>query len=54
MSSFIEVECPNCKNKQVVFSNSAVEVKCEKCQTVLVQPKGGKSKIIGKVISVLG
>ncbi len=54
MAKFVEVECPNCKNKQVVFSNSASVVKCEKCQQVLVEPKGGKAKIAGKVVAVLG
>ncbi len=52
-SKFVEVECPKCGNKQVVFSNSATVVKCSNCGETLVIPTGGKAKILGKVVKVL-
>lgn len=52
-SKFLEVECPECGNKQVVFGSSSTEVKCSKCNFMLVAPKGGKSAVKGKIVKVL-
>lgn len=52
-TSFIEVECPKCGNKQIVFSNSATVVKCKNCGETLVVPQSGKAKILGKIVRVL-
>ncbi len=51
-TKFVEVECPKCGNKQVVFSNAATLVKCHNCGETLVVPTGGKAKILGKIIRV--
>ena len=52
-SRFVEVECPKCGAKQIVFSNSATVVKCHNCGETLVVPQAGKAKILGKVVRVL-
>ena len=52
-TSFLEVECPKCGNKQIVFSNSATVVKCSNCGETLVIPQSGKAKILGKIVKVL-
>lgn len=50
---FVKVKCPKCKNEQVVFGKASSPVKCLICETVLVEPSGGKAKIKAKIIEVL-
>jgi small subunit ribosomal protein S27e len=45
VSKFLKVKCKKCKNEQVVFENSASNVKCLVCGEVLVEPTGGKADI---------
>lgn len=40
-SKFVEVECPKCKNEQVVFSKPSADVKCLVCGDVLAESTGG-------------
>ncbi|MHA1121719.1 MAG: 30S ribosomal protein S27e [Candidatus Heimdallarchaeota archaeon] len=49
-SEFLQVECPDCKKVQKVFSHSSTEVKCLVCNCILATPAGGKCKLRGKVI----
>lgn len=51
-SHFLLVACPECGNKQRVFEYSSTTVHCLKCNAVLVEPRGGKAKIHGKVLKV--
>ncbi|MCD6415032.1 MAG: 30S ribosomal protein S27e [Candidatus Diapherotrites archaeon] len=51
-SHFLLVVCPECGNKQRVFERSSTEVKCTKCNAVLVKPRGGKAEIKGKIAKV--
>ncbi len=53
-SRFLEVECPKCGQKQVVFNKAAMVVKCLNCGEILARPTGGKAKVAGKVVKVLG
>ncbi|AEM38058.1 Ribosomal protein S27E [Pyrolobus fumarii 1A] len=53
-SRFLLVRCPNCGHEQVVFSHATFPARCLVCGTVLVQPTGGKAKILGQVLRVLG
>jgi small subunit ribosomal protein S27e len=53
-SNFLKVKCTKCGNEQVVFDRAAVQIKCEKCEDVLVEAQGGKAKIKGEVTQVLG
>jgi small subunit ribosomal protein S27e len=52
-SRFLRVKCIDCGNEQVVFGNSASVVKCLVCGKTLVKPRGGKAKILTKIVSVL-
>jgi len=47
-TKFLQVVC-KCKNKQIVFSNPAVEVKCSKCGEILAKPSSGKAVFFGRI-----
>ncbi|MCS7126954.1 MAG: 30S ribosomal protein S27e [Thaumarchaeota archaeon] len=52
-SRFLLVSCLSCGNKQVVFDSAKTVVRCAVCREVLAVPRGGKSKVLGKVVAVL-
>ncbi|MGC9071539.1 MAG: 30S ribosomal protein S27e [Acidilobus sp.] len=52
-SKFMLVVCPNCGNRQVVFSHATFPARCLSCGALLVKPRGGKAQILGKVEAVL-
>lgn len=45
-SKFLKVQCPDCGNEQIIFSNVATKVKCHICGRDLALPTGGKSRIL--------
>jgi len=49
-SYFLLVQCPECSNKQIIFSHASTEVKCLVCGTLLAEPTGGKAKVHGKIL----
>lgn len=53
ISKFIKVRCTGCKNEQVVFDSASNVVTCLVCNTELIRPTGGKSKIAARVLEVL-
>ena len=53
-SKFLRVKCPDCGNEQVVFDRAAVQVKCNVCEDILLETRGGKAKIKGEVTQILG
>ncbi|BAN89784.1 30S ribosomal protein S27e [Aeropyrum camini] len=53
-SRFLLVTCPKCGNRQVVFSHSTFRARCLNCGEVLVEPTGGKAKILGKIERIYG
>ena len=53
-SRFIKVRCPSCGNEQVVFDHAIFPVRCLVCGKLLVQPTGGKAKILGEIVKILG
>ena len=50
---FLEVICRRCGNKQVVYGKSTTDVKCIKCNKLLVKTGGGKARIITFIRRVL-
>ncbi|ADG13441.1 Ribosomal protein S27E [Methanocaldococcus infernus ME] len=52
-SKFLKVQCPECNNEQIIFDRPATIVKCLACGKVLAEPRGGKGKIMAKIIEVL-
>jgi len=53
-SRFLLVRCPVCGNEQVVFSHATFPARCLVCGAQLVEPTGGKARINGQVVRVLG
>lgn len=51
-SRFLLVACDECNNKQIVFEHAKTLVRCRVCGSVLAEPRGGKAKILGKVLEV--
>ncbi len=53
-SRFVKVKCPSCGNEQIVFDHATFPARCLVCGTVLVEPSGGKAKIKGDIVKILG
>jgi small subunit ribosomal protein S27e len=53
-SRFLLVKCTVCGNEQVVFSHATFPARCLVCGNPLVEPTGGKAKIVGQLVRVLG
>lgn len=50
---FLKIACPRCRHRHIVFGKSAANIKCEKCNYLLVQAGGGKAKVRAPVKQVL-
>jgi len=53
-SRFLKLRCRSCENEQIVYSHTTHLIKCRACGEVLAEPRGGKAKINGIIIAVLG
>jgi len=53
-SAFLRVRCRTCESEQIVFSHPTHTINCRTCGETLAEPTGGKAKINGPVIAVLG
>ena len=51
--NFLKVKCLDCDNEQIIFDRASSTVQCIICGKTLVSPRGGKSKIIAHIDSVL-
>lgn len=51
-SRFLQIQCEECKNEQIVFSHAKSVIKCHICNHVLAEPTGGKSILHGNVTNV--
>jgi small subunit ribosomal protein S27e len=52
-AKFVEVKCPDCNNKQIMFVKAATRVSCQACGSTLAMPTGGKSTIKGEIVEVV-
>jgi len=52
-SKFLRVVCPRCKKNKTIFGKSSTLVKCENCNYLLLETKGGKSKIRAPITEVI-
>jgi len=50
-SNFLRVKCVKCGNEQIVYSHAVNRVNCNVCGTELTEPRGGKAKIKGEILS---
>jgi len=53
-SIFLKLKCQKCGNEQVAFERSSTPVRCNVCEEVLLEPRGGKAKIKAEIIQTLG
>ena len=53
-SRFLRVRCRSCESEQIIFSHTTRLIRCRTCGEVLAEPTGGKAKINGPVVAVLG
>lgn len=51
--SFLQVECPDCENDQIVFSKAASTVSCPVCGHAIAEPTGGKARLLGEVVDTV-
>ena len=52
-SKFIKIQCPKCKNEQLMFGKASSIVLCLICGKELAEPTGGKSKVKARVLEIL-
>ena len=52
-SRFLRVKCFDCGNEQTMFGSASSRVNCLVCGKTLAEPRGGKAKIMARIISVL-
>ena len=52
-AKFVEVKCPDCNNKQIIFVKCATTVQCQACGSTLARPTGGKAEIKGETVEVV-
>ncbi|MCK5309453.1 MAG: 30S ribosomal protein S27e [Thermoplasmata archaeon] len=52
-AKFVEVKCPDCSNKQIMFVKAATRVSCQACGSTLATPSGGKAAIKGEIVEVV-
>ncbi len=53
-SKFIRVQCKSCGAENIVFSHATFPARCKVCGVILVQPTGGKARIIREHAEILG
>ena len=53
-SRFLRIRCKTCESEQIVFSHTTHIINCRTCGDTLAQPTGGKAKINGIILSILG
>ncbi len=53
-SRFLRIRCKTCESEQIVFSHTTQIINCRTCGDTLAQPTGGKAKINGIILSILG
>ena len=53
-SRFLRARCISCESEQIVFSHCSTHVQCQTCGESLAEPTGGKARINGAVVAVLG
>ncbi|MEK6850093.1 MAG: 30S ribosomal protein S27e [Nanoarchaeota archaeon] len=52
-SKFLKISCPKCRNRLIVFGKASMSIKCNKCNYLLIQTKGGKARIRAPIKEVL-
>ncbi|MFH0971192.1 MAG: 30S ribosomal protein S27e [Candidatus Micrarchaeota archaeon] len=53
MARFLKVQCECGADPEIVYGDSKQHRHCKKCDRELVEPRGGRAKINGRIIEVL-
>jgi small subunit ribosomal protein S27e len=48
--NFVRVSCRDCGNEQVIFERACTKISCNICGATLVQPAGGKAKLVSAAV----
>ncbi|MBO57748.1 MAG: 30S ribosomal protein S27e [Euryarchaeota archaeon] len=48
--NFVRVSCRDCGNEQIIFERACTKISCNICGATLVQPAGGKAKLVSAAI----
>ncbi len=48
--SFVRVSCRDCGNEQIIFERACTTISCNICGATLVQPAGGKAKLVSAAV----
>ena len=49
---FLRVKCSACGNEQIIFGSPSTKVHCIACEKTIALPRGGKGKILTRIIAV--
>ncbi len=53
-SYFFILKCKKCGSMQVSYSHASTRVKCRVCGNLLLEPTGGKAKLVGaEIVKIL-
>ena len=52
-SKFLSVQCPECQEKMIIFSHTTSDIPCKSCGKLIAVKRGGKSRILGKLLAAL-
>ena len=53
-SDFMKVKCNNCGHETTLFQRASTVVNCSVCESILVEPAGGKAVLVGcSIVEVL-
>ena len=52
-TKFVKIQCPKCKNEQIMFGKASSKVLCLICNKELAEPTSGKAKVKARVLEVL-
>jgi small subunit ribosomal protein S27e len=53
-SNFMKVKCQNCGNESTIFQRASTVVNCGVCEAIMVEPAGGKARLVGcSIVEVL-
>ncbi|MED5271395.1 MAG: 30S ribosomal protein S27e [Candidatus Thermoplasmatota archaeon] len=53
-SNFIRVKCQSCGNESTIFQRASTTINCEVCEAIMVEPAGGKARLVGcSIVEVL-
>ena len=50
---FLKIECPRCRRRYIIYGKASSKVKCEKCNYLLLETKGGKARIRAPIKEVI-